>query len=221
MAICSSSIRISYFANLPNEIDSTKQRNENCTVNARAFGFLRRGNGGLLPSMKAGVLSISSRCNTVIYLSGRGQNGFMVTSILQLRSELESSNPGVTVLQQDEDTTLAKDSRVLQTSFTPHTDNGGDDMYSLGSSDGNGEIPSGGGGQGRGGGGGDSGGWGGKEEDDYEEKEFGPLVKFEEVMKEAEARGVSLPSDILEAAKTVGIRRVLLDRYLDLQVYIF
>lgn len=50
------------------------------------------------------------------------------------------------------------------------------------------------------------------------EKEFGPLLKFEEAMKEAQARGVSLPSDMLEAAKSIDIRKVLLLRYLDLQV---
>ncbi|KAJ4982142.1 hypothetical protein NE237_032979 [Protea cynaroides] len=220
MAICSSSFRISYLANFPNEIDLTKQWNENCTVDARLFGCSRSHKGGLLPSMKTEVLSISSRCKTIICLSGREQNRFMVTSMLQLRSELESGDPGVTVLQQDANVSLAKDSTVLQTSFTPQTGNGGGDTYSLGSSDGNGGIPSGSGGGGQGGGGGgggDSGGGGGNEEDDHEEKEFGPVVKFEEVMKEAEARGVTLPSDMLEAAKTIGIRRVLLERYLDLQ----
>lgn len=66
------------------------------------------------------------------------------------------------------------------------------------------------------GGGGDGG--GDNEGDEYEEKEFGPLLKFEEVMKELEARGrgATLPPDMLEAAKTVGIRKVLLLRYLDL-----
>ncbi|CAN7008719.1 unnamed protein product [Brassica oleracea var. botrytis] len=75
-------------------------------------------------------------------------------------------------------------------------------------------------------GGGDNGGFnngggGGGEGDDggedYEEKEFGPLLKFEEVMRETEARGATLPSDMLEAAKTFGIRKLLLLRYLDLQ----
>ncbi|KAG2685894.1 hypothetical protein I3760_10G147500 [Carya illinoinensis] len=52
---------------------------------------------------------------------------------------------------------------------------------------------------------------------DKEEEEFGPVLKFEEVMKETEARGASLPSDMLEAAKSVGLRKVLLLRYLDFQ----
>ncbi|EOY33599.1 hypothetical protein QUC31_018859 [Theobroma cacao] len=75
-----------------------------------------------------------------------------------------------------------------------------------------------------GGAGGDSGdgdsfggGGGGGEGDDEEEREFGPILKFEEVMKEAEARGVNLPSDMMEAAKSNGIRKLFLLRYLDLQ----
>ncbi|XVF05258.1 hypothetical protein REPUB_Repub05bG0156100 [Reevesia pubescens] len=74
------------------------------------------------------------------------------------------------------------------------------------------------------GGGGDNGGGdsfggdgSGGEGDDEEEKEFGPILKFEEVMKEAEARGVKLPSDMTEAAKSNGIRKLFLLRYLDLQ----
>lgn len=66
--------------------------------------------------------------------------------------------------------------------------------------------------------GGNGGGDGGDE--DPEETEFGPILKFEEVMREAEARGVKLPSDMLEAAKTLGIRKLFLFRYLDLQVVI-
>ncbi|KAK8947654.1 hypothetical protein KSP40_PGU009369 [Platanthera guangdongensis] len=42
-------------------------------------------------------------------------------------------------------------------------------------------------------------------------------MKFDDVIREAEARGTSLPSDMLDAAKSAGIRRLLLLRYLDLQ----
>ncbi|KAL3324809.1 hypothetical protein AABB24_038755 [Solanum stoloniferum] len=52
---------------------------------------------------------------------------------------------------------------------------------------------------------------------DYDEKEFGPIVKFDEVVKEAEKLGAKLPIDMLEAAKTTGIRRLILSRYLDMQ----
>ncbi|XP_059314786.1 protein RETICULATA-RELATED 1, chloroplastic [Lycium ferocissimum] len=52
---------------------------------------------------------------------------------------------------------------------------------------------------------------------DYDEKEFGPVVKFDEVVKEAEKRGANLPNGMLEAAKTTGLRRLILSRYLDMQ----
>ncbi|KAF5177673.1 Reticulata protein [Thalictrum thalictroides] len=61
---------------------------------------------------------------------------------------------------------------------------------------------------------------GDKGKEDNGEEEFGPVLKFEEVMKEIEARGgdgITLPFDMLEAAKTVGIPKLLLLRYLDLQ----
>ncbi|KAL2511152.1 reticulata-related 1 [Abeliophyllum distichum] len=73
---------------------------------------------------------------------------------------------------------------------------------------GNEQFPPGGGG---GGGGGEDG------DCDGDEEEFGPIIKYEDVVKEAEIRGASLPPDMLEAAKTTGIRELILARYLDLQ----
>ncbi|WCJ43747.1 Protein RETICULATA-RELATED 1 chloroplastic [Euphorbia peplus] len=69
---------------------------------------------------------------------------------------------------------------------------------------------------------GGAGGNGGGDEGDgdadaEEEKEFGPLMKFDEVIKEAEMRGVQLPEDMILAAKSSGIREMFLRRYLDLQ----
>ncbi|CAI9105528.1 OLC1v1004465C1 [Oldenlandia corymbosa var. corymbosa] len=84
---------------------------------------------------------------------------------------------------------------------------------------GNGNGDDGGDGASSGGGGGSNGDGdgGGEGGGDYEEKEFGPIMKFEDVMREAEKRGAVLPSDILEAAKTTGIRSLLLSRYLELE----
>jgi hypothetical protein len=65
-------------------------------------------------------------------------------------------------------------------------------------------------------GGGNDGEGGGEEEEGDEE--FGPLLNFEAVMKEVEARGVKLPSDMEEAARITGIREMFLLRYLELQV---
>lgn len=67
-------------------------------------------------------------------------------------------------------------------------------------------------------GGGGGGGDGGENDGDGDEEEFGPIMKFEDVAREAEKRGVNLPDDMLEAAKTMGLRRLVLTRYLDLQV---
>lgn len=77
--------------------------------------------------------------------------------------------------------------------------------------DGNGDggndlFPPGGGGSG-----------GGGEEGDGDEEEFGLIMKYEDVVKEVENRGASLPPDMLEAAKTTGLRELILARYLDLQ----
>lgn len=46
-------------------------------------------------------------------------------------------------------------------------------------------------------------------------------MRFDEVIRETEARGIELPSDMLEAAKKEGIRKLLLFRYFDLQVIDF
>ncbi|XP_073273030.1 protein RETICULATA-RELATED 1, chloroplastic-like [Primulina huaijiensis] len=69
---------------------------------------------------------------------------------------------------------------------------------------GNGRSPGGGGG-------------GGGEENDGEEEEFGPIIRYDEVIEEAEKLGATLPADMLEAAKSMGIRRLILSRYIDLQ----
>uniref|UniRef100_A0A5B6YW01 Uncharacterized protein n=1 Tax=Davidia involucrata TaxID=16924 RepID=A0A5B6YW01_DAVIN len=124
------------------------------------------------------------------------------------------SGISVTMVSKEGDfTSVGKDVRVLETSYVPESESGsgggiGGDI--LGGDGGNGKFLGGGGGGG-GSGSGDN------EGDDKEEEEFGPIMKFEEVIKEAEARGASLPSDMLEAAKSVGIPKVILLRYLDLQ----
>ncbi|KAG0486271.1 hypothetical protein HPP92_008366 [Vanilla planifolia] len=86
---------------------------------------------------------------------------------------------------------------------------------------GEGAVPPGGppsgGGFGGGGGGGGGGVWGEGDEGKEEKEEFGPVVNYEEVIRVAEARGISLPSDMLDAAKSGGLRWLHLLRYLDLQ----
>ncbi|XP_051113352.1 protein RETICULATA-RELATED 1, chloroplastic [Andrographis paniculata] len=79
---------------------------------------------------------------------------------------------------------------------------------------GNGRSSGGGGG---GGGGGGSGGGGEGDVNDADEEEFGPIIKYDDVLMEAESRCAVLPDDMLEAAKSQGLRRLILSRYLDLQ----
>ncbi|CAN0900450.1 Protein RETICULATA-RELATED 1, chloroplastic [Linum grandiflorum] len=78
---------------------------------------------------------------------------------------------------------------------------------------GNGGSP-GGGADGFGGNGGSPGDGDG---DNREENEFGPILKFDDVIRETNARGAKLPADMLAAAETIGIREKFLLRYLDLQ----
>ncbi|KAL8496455.1 hypothetical protein ACS0TY_020245 [Phlomoides rotata] len=73
-------------------------------------------------------------------------------------------------------------------------------------------------------GGGDGGDWrlpngggGGGEGDEGDGDELGPVMKYDDVLAEAERRGAVLPADMLQAAKSTGIPRLILDRYLDLQ----
>ncbi|XP_058773726.1 protein RETICULATA-RELATED 1, chloroplastic-like [Vicia villosa] len=82
------------------------------------------------------------------------------------------------------------------------------DQLDIGGNDGGGDD-----GDNFGGGGGGDGDGGGEEGDE----EFGPLLNFEAVMKEVEARGVTLPADMEEAARITGIREMFLLRYLELQ----
>lgn len=84
-----------------------------------------------------------------------------------------------------------------------------------GGGNGNGKAGGGGGGGGQGGGGSGGGGEGGE---DGEEKEFGVLLNAEEVARELEKAGVVLPADMAEAANRLGIRKLLLSRYIELQV---
>ncbi|KAK4342845.1 hypothetical protein RND71_038661 [Anisodus tanguticus] len=128
---------------------------------------------------------------------------FLVKSSLNQDGNLTSGvKVDAVVIKENDTLSVGKDVSVLD---------GGDGEGVLADGDGgNGKYPGGGGGSG-GGGGGDNG------DGDEEEEEFGPLLKFEDVMKEAEARGAKLPADMIEAAKSVGIRKLLLLRYLDLQ----
>lgn len=150
----------------------------------------------------------SSFRNRVDSFSVKNDWNFVVMSMSQPQPERQSGLGAVTVSNEGGDAAVGKETRILESEDGVKTDNDGNKREVLDGSGGNGKYPNG-----RGGGGGGN----GDGEDGEEEEEFGPIMKFEEVMKETEARGASLPLDMLEAAKSVGIRKVLLLRYLDLQ----
>lgn len=181
-----------------------KVRNEISSLRICNRDFVFR---DLVKAVKVPVLRIRG-------VSGRQRSRLLMVNMSQSPVEPQSGVVAVTEQTKGEgdDSILGgKDNvRNLGTDQPENLDNDGNVGDGFNGSDGNGGVNNGG----RGGNGGEGDG------EDYEEKEFGPLLKFEEVMKETEARGATLPSDMLEAAKTYGIRKVLLLRYLDLQVHV-
>ncbi|XP_020101743.1 protein RETICULATA, chloroplastic-like [Ananas comosus] len=133
-----------------------------------------------------------------------------ITGELQPPERVDSSVTEKTILVEEGDASLNKEATISKSNYHPEIDYGNGGPDSSKGSGSNGKFPPRGGG---GGGGGDN----GDEKNKKEGDEFGPLLNFEEVMKEVEARGARLPSDMLEAAKTVGIPEVLLYRYLEMQ----
>ncbi|KAF8397386.1 hypothetical protein HHK36_016299 [Tetracentron sinense] len=214
MAVRSSRFGSPHSTNLSNEVDARKQWRQNVSFEVWTLGCPRSSNVEFRAFVKRATLWISTEYRRSRRISKREKQRFGVMSMLQPETEpeSESSGPTITVLKEGGEVSIAKDFVVLETSPTPNTDNGGVGGDSFGSGGGNGKVPFGGGGGGGGSGSGDD-----HEEDDNEEEELGPIMKFKEVIKETEARGASLPSDMLEAAKTVGIRKVHLLRFLDLQ----
>uniref|UniRef100_A0A1J3FUZ6 Protein RETICULATA, chloroplastic n=1 Tax=Noccaea caerulescens TaxID=107243 RepID=A0A1J3FUZ6_NOCCA len=172
-----------------------KLRNEISSLRIcnRDFAF-----GDLVKEMKVPVLRISG-------VSGKQRSRLLMVNMSQSPAEPQLSGAAATEVTkvEESDSILRNDNGKNLGTEKPERDGNVGDGFN--GSDGNN------GGFNNGGGGGSGGG------EDYEEKEFGPILKFEEVMRETEARGATLPSDMLEAAKTFGIRKLLLLRYLDLQ----
>ncbi|BFG36273.1 hypothetical protein CerSpe_225470 [Prunus speciosa] len=198
MAGCSSSFGISNVVTLRNEVVLRKIWSQNLIFDGVRFRN----------DAKEVALPVFCRNNRfrhgVNSFSLKKDQNFMVMSMSQPQAESHSELGAVTVSNEGADVIVGKETRILENEHRSKTENG-----VLDGSGGDGKYTNG-----RGGGGG---GGGDDDGDDKEEEEFGPLMKFEEVMKETEARGASLPSDMIEAAKSVGIRKVLLLRYLDLQ----
>lgn len=187
-----------------------------CSSGFGVSHFLNLQNEAFLKSPSLNVMFSNIQCLTRVRRSSKKQS-FCVINLLNPEGEPHSVAKLSTASKGTNGVPLETDANVLESNILPRnnneTDNGsGGNLFNGDGGNGNGKFAGGGGG---GNGGNDNGG------KDEEEKEFGPLLKFEEVVKETEARGASLPADMLEAAKSVGIRKVLLLRYLDLQVISF
>ncbi|QCE11799.1 protein RETICULATA, chloroplastic [Vigna unguiculata] len=138
---------------------------------------------------------------------------FLVMSMSQPSAESQSTVTSIGFSEGGGDGLLSKEHVTRENESDSKIDRNDDNGVVVDSSGGNGSFGSGGEGDGSGGGG-DG---GDDDSHDNEEEEFGPILRYDEVMREAQARGATLPSDMIEAAKSVGIRKVLLLRYLDLQ----
>ncbi|KAL6146079.1 hypothetical protein ACLB2K_056762 [Fragaria x ananassa] len=207
MSGCSSSFGVSTVVSRRNEVVLRKICSQNLGLDSVRFRSMAK--EVALPTF-CGNRSFRNGLNLI---SVKKEWNNLVMSMLEPRGGRQFSLGAVTVSNEGGGTALGKDARILENEGGSKPDYDGNGVV-LDGSGGNGKHPNGRGGDGGGGGGG---GGGNDDGEDGDEEEFGPILKFEEVMKETEARGASLPLDMLEAAKNVGIRKVLLLRYLDLQ----
>ncbi|XP_057956292.1 protein RETICULATA-RELATED 1, chloroplastic [Malania oleifera] len=188
MAVCSpSNFLLPHVADSSSEIGTSKQWRTSSMATARLFGHGTSPNLGLPNPSKISTSHLPVKKNQEF------QHG---------SSRLDSAANAVTISEGEEPRAFADGS-------VPKADNG-NGGGGRGGGDGKGKFPPGGGGEG---------GWGSGDDGEggTEEEEFGPIVKLEEVMRETETRGAKLPLDMLEAAKSTGIRKLLLLRYLDSQ----
>ncbi|MED6172326.1 hypothetical protein PIB30_049053 [Stylosanthes scabra] len=194
MAGCSSNFGVAHVVSVRRESVSMKLGNQDSSLGGLRFM-------GVLKESAFPVICLN-KCNR----SMRKKETFFIMSMSPLESQ--STVTTIKVSEGGGDSVVDNDHKFGD-SVTNSDDN---NTVLIDSSNGNGSFGSGGRGDGSGGGGGSDDDGGNNEED-----EFGPILKYEEVMRETQARGATLPSDMLDAAKTVGIRKVLLLRYLDMQ----
>lgn len=186
---------------------------ENKLVLKRVYSFKSMpGDYVLKRSVNEVALSLHSKASVRRCSVGKVEKFVVMMSVSQPQDESQSVGAVNTGIFEEKGASgvAGKNLKIVEDDYELVTDqngNGGDSFDGIG---GNGGFSNG-----RGGGGG--GGRDGDDGNDKEEEEFGPIMKFEEVMTETKARGVTLPPDMLEAAKSVGLRKVLLERFLDLQ----
>ncbi|KAG5037680.1 hypothetical protein AAZX31_07G130300 [Glycine max] len=201
MAGCSSNFAVARFANVRKEV----------VLGNEETNLIRLSFRGVLNESAFQVLRGSKCGRSCVPMQEKAM--FLIMSMSQPSAENESQS-AVTSIGLSEgggDNVLSNDDGTWDSEPDSKNERNDDNGVVLDGSGGNGNFGSGGAGDGSGGGGGDDDG------NDNEEEEFGPILKYDEVMRETEARGATLPLDMIEAAKSVGIRKVLLLRYLDLQ----
>lgn len=204
MAGCSSSIALSNIGILQNEVTSRKKL---------VFGIV-----GFRNSVKEASLLVFNGKISFRRVNVRRKQNIVVMRTMPPYDRSLSGVAADTNQEGEEKRTAEKETKGVVSEYEPKIGGGGGgglDGDVLDGSGGNGKPPNGEDGGGSGDGGGDENGG------DKEEGEFGRVLSYGEVIKEVEASGASLPSDMLEAAKSVGIHELLLRRYLNLQVYTF
>ncbi len=199
MAGCSSNFGVAHVVNVRKEAVLRKLGNQDSSLNRLSFK-------GVLKEI---AFPVFCRNNCSRYVSKQKKETFYIMCLSQPPDESQSAVTTIKLSEGGGDGVMEKDHKIWDSEPNSICDSSDNNGTVFDGSGGNGSFGSGGAGDGSGGGGGGGG--------DEEEEEFGPILKYHEVMRETEARGATLPLDMLEAAKSVGIRKVLLFRYLDLQ----
>ncbi|XP_027352196.1 protein RETICULATA, chloroplastic [Abrus precatorius] len=202
MASCSSNFALARGVNVRKEAVLGKLGNQDSSLSKLSFRVVLK--------ESAFPVLCGNKCDR-LYVSMKKKETFFVMSMLQPPDESQSTVNTIGFSEGGGDSVTRKGHKNSDSELGSKTDRNEDNGVVFDGSGGNGSFGSGGTGDGNGGGGSDDDG------NDKEEEEFGPLLRYEEVMRETEARGTTLPLDMIEAAKSVGIRKVLLLRYLDLQ----
>lgn len=206
MAGCSSNFGVARVVTVGKEAGLGKNVNQYSSFSSLSFRSAMLLNEAAFPSICV------NKCGGGSYLSKQKKQTFLTMCMSQPPAE---SQPAVSTIELSEgggDTVVGKEQKIFDSESDSKSVGNDSNGVVFDGSGGNGSFGSGGAGDG-----GDGGSGGGGDDDDKEEGEFGPMLKYDEVLRETEARGVTLPFDMLEAAKTVGIPKLLLLRYLDLE----
>lgn len=199
MAGCSSNFAVARVANVRKGV----------VLGNKETNLIRLSFRGVLNQASFRVLCGSKCGRSCVPIQKKGT--FLVMCMSQPSAESQSAVTSIGFSQGGGKSVLREDHKTQDSELDSKIDRNDGNGFLLDGSGGNGSFGSGGAGDGSGGGGSDDDG------NDHEEEEFGPILKYDEVMREMEARGATLPLDMIEAAKSMGIRKVLLLRYLDLQ----